>query len=187
MAETTVGEPTATLLQQSGRLNQEILQLTRATHAMRHHVATHTAGGVQWSTYTVLFHLVSGGPRRASALAECVYVDPSTISRQVDQLVKLGLVERRADPADGRATLLAATPTGVEMHRRLRASRDRMLADLLQDWPAEDVARLTELLGRFNEDMAAAMPQLLASLTATSADVTAGLTTSHPADTQDDA
>jgi DNA-binding MarR family transcriptional regulator len=173
MTQTTVGEPTATLLQQSGRLNQEMLQLTRAMHVLRTHVVAHTAGGVPWSTYTLLFHLVSGGPRRAGALAECVYVDPSTISRQVDQLVKLGLVERRADPVDGRATLLAATEAGVEIHRRLRASRDRMLAGLLQDWPDEDVARLTELLGRLNQDVDAAMPQLLASLTAGSTDATA--------------
>ena len=46
---------------------------------------------------------------RAGALAECMQSDPSTVSRQVAALVKDGLLERRADPADGRASLLVLT------------------------------------------------------------------------------
>ena len=49
------------------------------------------------------------GPHRSNALAEAVHSDPSTVSRQIAALVKVGYVERRPDPADGRACLLAAT------------------------------------------------------------------------------
>lgn len=150
----------------AGELNQQVQQLTRAVHVMRTHLAATSPEGVQWSTYGLLFHLTTGGPRRAGALAECVYVDPSTVSRQVDQLVRLGLVERRADPDDGRATLLAATEAGMELHRRLRARRNRVTAALLSHWSPSDVRTLTELLGRFTTEMAENMPALLSAVTA---------------------
>jgi DNA-binding MarR family transcriptional regulator len=114
----------------------------------------------------VLFHLVKDGPRRAGALAECAQVDASTASRHIDQLVRLGLVERRADPDDGRATQLVATDAGREMHARVLAARERMMADLLSDWPAEDVDTLAALLARLNHDLGTGMPRLLATMTA---------------------
>src|SRR5438309_441447 len=53
---------------------------------------------VEWSAHLLLRALSVGGPMRASALAESVESDPSTVSRQVAALVRDGLVERRADP-----------------------------------------------------------------------------------------
>jgi len=150
----------------AGALNQQVMHLTRAMHVMRTHLAATSPENVQWSTYGLLFHLTTGGPQRAGALAECVYVDPSTVSRQVDQLVRLGLVERRADPDDGRATLLAATEEGLALHRRMRTRRNKVTAELLADWSPSDVRTLTELLGRFTTEIAEHMPALLSAVTA---------------------
>lgn len=146
-------------------LNQQLLQLARTLHILRSHVASHSPGGVPWATYTLLFHLVTGGPRRAGALADCVQVDPSTASRQIDQLVRMGLVERRADPDDGRATLLVPTEEGRALHGRVHASRERMLAGLLADWSDDDLDLLARLLSRLNDDLTAGMPQLLEAMT----------------------
>lgn len=168
-----------------GELNAEVLRLTRAVHAMRSHLAAAVPGAVPWATFVLLFHLVTGGPQRASALADSVFADPSTVSRQVDQLVKLGLVERRADPVDGRATLLAATDDGVRVQRAMRDSRNRMTARFMADWSTEDVAALTGLLGRFNDDMAGAMPQLVDELATRSADITTRVTARTAPDTED--
>jgi DNA-binding MarR family transcriptional regulator len=107
---------------------------------------------VERATYFLLVHLVRGGPRRAVALAEEVRSDPSTISRQVGQLVKLGLVERTADPADGRATLLAATAEGRRVFEENRRRRNEHLADLLEPWAEADRRALAELLTRFADD-----------------------------------
>jgi DNA-binding MarR family transcriptional regulator len=74
------------------------------------------------------------------------------VSRQVAELVKLGLVERRPDLSDGRASLLAATEAGEGSYQARRAARNAGYAELLADWPAEDQLRLCELLGRFNND-----------------------------------
>ena len=89
----------------------------------------------------LLFQLCKDGPQRSSALAATVCVDPSTVSRQIADLVDLGLVERRADPQDGRASLLAATEAGQERHRLLHERRDRAFAVMLADWSDEDVRR----------------------------------------------
>jgi DNA-binding MarR family transcriptional regulator len=107
---------------------------------------------VERATYHLLVHLVSGGPRRAVVLAEEVHSDPSTISRQVAQLVKLGYVERTADPDDGRATLLAATDEGRRVFEQNRRLRNEHVAGVLADWPAADRRALAELLTRFAAD-----------------------------------
>ena len=142
-------------MQRSAELNRHILNLTRAMHTIKSHIAATANEGISWATYVLLFHLTSGGPQRAKSLAETVCVDPSTVSRQVDQLVKLGLVERRADPADGRATVLAATSEGCALHRRMHERRDALMTGVLKDWETADVERLTELLGRLVDDLKA--------------------------------
>jgi DNA-binding MarR family transcriptional regulator len=104
---------------------------------------------VERATYHLLVHLVKGGPRRSSALAEAVHSDPSTVSRQVAQLVRLGLVERTADPADGRATLLAATPEGRRVFEENRRVRIERVAAMLADWTPDERATFAALLDRF--------------------------------------
>jgi DNA-binding MarR family transcriptional regulator len=94
----------------------------------------------------LLVRLADQGPIRASDLAEMVCADPSTVSRQVAALVKAGLIERRADPADGRASLLAATDAGrhtIAWHRRMRGAA---VGPLIADWPDEDRETFLRLL-----------------------------------------
>jgi DNA-binding MarR family transcriptional regulator len=104
---------------------------------------------VERATYHLLVHLVNDGPRRSGTLADAVHSDPSTISRQVAHLVRLGLVERTADPEDGRATLLAATAEGRRVFAENRRMRNAKIAGLMADWPAADREALRELLTRF--------------------------------------
>ena len=53
-------------------------------------------------------------------LGERRNLSPSGISRSVDRLAKIGLVERRSNPADGRSLLVGLTPDGLT---RLRAAQ----------------------------------------------------------------
>jgi len=154
----------------AGELNQHLLVLTRTMHAIKTAAAARSNDGVSWSTYVLLFHLIGGGPMRTKALAESVGVDPSTVSRQVDELVRLGHVERRADPDDGRAIVLAPTDTGRETHRRMREQRDRITARVVDGWDRTDTERLTELVGRLAADMQAALPHVLTTIAAGATD-----------------
>jgi DNA-binding MarR family transcriptional regulator len=78
--------------------------------------------------------------------------DPSTVSRRVATLVKEGLIERRADPDDGRASLLAVTAEGHAALELSRAHRAGIIADAMADWPIEQRRCLVELVGRFTTD-----------------------------------
>ena len=130
-------------------------QLIRLLRLMERKQAQHQAehpDAVERATYLLLVHLVKDGPRRAGALAEAVHSDPSTISRQVAHLVRLGLVERTADPEDGRATLLAATEEGKRVFEENRRVRIQRIAEMLDHWSAGDRRLLAELLGRFATD-----------------------------------
>jgi DNA-binding MarR family transcriptional regulator len=145
----------------AAELSTQVVRLTRQIGALRAHITAHQRHGVEWSAYVVLLHLVKAGAMRSSALAELACTDASTISRQTTALVERGLVERRPDPDDGRAALLAATDRGRELFRQMRDERDALIADVLSDWDRTDVRALAVLLGRFTNDLEAHRPRLL--------------------------
>jgi DNA-binding MarR family transcriptional regulator len=132
------------------RLSQEVTRLVRASHSLKAQLHGRHADGIEWAGYMLLFQLSTGGPQRSSTLAASACVDPSTVSRQVATLVDAGLVERRADPHDGRAILLAATDLGAARHRAIHERRDRAFARLVADWSDDDVTTLVTLLDRLN-------------------------------------
>ena len=107
---------------------------------------------VEWSAHMVLRCLANDGPMRSSALADCLQSDPSTISRQVAAMVKDGLLERRADPEDGRASLLVLT----DRARAVLAEHDQIriehFARMLDTWSEPDARRFAVLLRRFTDD-----------------------------------
>jgi DNA-binding MarR family transcriptional regulator len=117
--------------------------------------------GVDRSTVMLLKTLVMLGPSRSSELASAVHSDPSTVSRQVAALVRDGLVERQADPADGRASVLAPTQTGLDQLEEQRRTFGLALAGVVRQWDPDDVAHFIELLERFVADHERALPNLM--------------------------
>lgn len=117
--------------------------------------------GVDRSTIVLLKALAMGGPSRSTDLATAVHSDPSTVSRQVAALVRDGLVERRADPEDGRASVLAPTEAGLALLHEQRARLGLALARVVKQWEPDDVSRFLELLERFVADHERALPDLL--------------------------
>lgn len=101
------------------------------------------------------------GPTRSSTLAAAVHSDPSTVSRQVASLVKDGLVERKADPEDGRASLLAATPAGLALLADRRRNMGLSMARMLMHWSPEELDRFVELFERFVADHEDYLPTLI--------------------------
>ena len=118
-------------------------------------------GGFDRSAVVLLKALGALGPSRSSALAAAVHSDPSTVSRQAAALVRDGLVERRADQDDGRASLLAATPAGLAVLEEQRRRMGLSLARVVQKWAPEDVERFVELFERFVADHESYLPTLI--------------------------
>ena len=78
--------------------------------------------------HRVLLLISTDGPRRVGILAADLGVNQSSASRLVDRLVAQGLVQRMADPADGRASLVALSARG---ENALAAVHERRLAAVL--------------------------------------------------------
>jgi DNA-binding MarR family transcriptional regulator len=78
------------------------------------------AGQVPLSWYDVLLELNAARGRclRMQELSDRTVLSRSRVSRLVDDLVREGLVHRRPDPDDGRATLACLTPGGRYALRR---------------------------------------------------------------------
>ena len=132
-----------------------LIRLVRLLERTRAQYQAENPDAVERATYLLLVHLVKDGPRRAGALAEAVHSDPSTISRQIGHLVKLGYVERTADPVDGRATLLAATAEGRRVFEENRRLRNERFSQILASWSDADRAALAAMLGRLAADIEA--------------------------------
>jgi DNA-binding MarR family transcriptional regulator len=113
------------------------------------------------AVHLLLVRIVTGGPARLSALAEDQMLDLSTVSRQIAVLESAGYVSRTPDPADRRASVIAATEVGAEVFRRNRVVWLAAIRDLFSDWTPAERAEFARLLGRLNESIAtrASQPQ----------------------------
>jgi DNA-binding MarR family transcriptional regulator len=117
-------------------------------------IAARSGVQVERSTYVLLRRLAECGPVRLSDLAADLGLDVSTVSRQVGRLADRDLVRRAADPDDARAGLLALTPEGRDLLRRVRRGRHAWLADAIDDWSDDDRDRLASLLDRLADAIA---------------------------------
>jgi DNA-binding MarR family transcriptional regulator len=129
--------------------------LMRAYKRAYQHFLVKAEREVEWTSQVLLSYVVNEGPLRASALAGLIDSDPSTVSRQVAQLVRDGYLERRADQADGRASLLVATDKGKASHREHCRMRNERYRRMLTEWSERDVRKFTTLLRRFTADFEA--------------------------------
>ena len=138
-------------LRTADEVGGQLVRLVRLIERVQAQYQAEHSDAVDRATYLLLVHLVKDGAHRAGALAEAVHSDPSTVSRQVAHLVQLGLVERVADPADGRATLLVATAEGRRVFDENRQLRNRSVATMMSDWPDADRQAFAGLLARFTD------------------------------------
>ncbi|GAA4575500.1 hypothetical protein GCM10023176_44920 [Micromonospora coerulea] len=90
--------------------------------------------------------LLRHGPMRLSALAEHLHIAPRSTTEVVDGLQERGLVERRPDPEDRRATLVALTDEGTRIGTAIRAARDTEAERFFGDLGETDRADLARIL-----------------------------------------
>ena len=140
------------------RLASAIFGIGKQQAALGHRMSK---AGVDRSTVMLLKTLVHQGPSRSSALAAAIHSDPSTVSRQIAAMVRDGLVERMADPEDGRASVLAPTEAGKALLEEQRRRLGLALARVVQEWPPEDVDRFLALLERFVGDHERHLPTMI--------------------------
>ena len=92
------------------------------------------------AAYGLLALLQDAGPLRASDLVARLGPGQEHGQPAGRHLVDLGLVDRAADPVDGRAQVLTPSAEGSARLARIRDVRRARWEDDLSDWPAADVA-----------------------------------------------
>lgn len=113
------------------------------------------AGGLTASQLSALASVDRLGPLQLCDLARVEAVAPPTLTRAVAALEDRGLLSRRPDPADGRASLVEITPAGRRALKDVRGARTAFLVQRLETLDAHDravVADAVGLLGRLLAD-----------------------------------
>lgn len=107
------------------------------------------ATGPQYTILAAIAEKQQGAGVGIRALAEHLHVAPSHITTEVNKLVALGLVEKRANPADGRGVLARLTRAGEAALDRLGPFR-REINDILFDGLSRaDFQAVARLFDRF--------------------------------------
>jgi DNA-binding MarR family transcriptional regulator len=104
-------------------------------------------------TYFMLTHLATHGPLRGADLADAFGMDKGGVSRQVQSLVDLGLVERKPAPEDRRAILLDATDEGRERLDAMSRSRRDRFDGRLAEWTDEELSSFAAQLSAYNRSL----------------------------------
>ena len=118
----------------------------------RHHLRSTEHSGerlLDRSGYHLLGRLELG-PLTLKQLAEAFSLDPSTVNRQVNALLRVGLVERVTDPEGAVAKVLTPTPKGLDLLHRDRAVVQQQVARVVESWSERDRSALTRLLEKLN-------------------------------------
>ncbi|HET8988426.1 MAG TPA: MarR family transcriptional regulator [Humibacillus sp.] len=115
--------------------------------------------GINRGEFDVLASLRRAGePHRLSpgALAEAMVLSPSAMTNRLERLASRGLVERRADPADGRHGIVTLTSQGRALVDRAVEAHVDTLDGLLAPLSPRDRGTLGRLLAKLDPERASA-------------------------------
>ena len=128
--------------------------LFRAQHEIfEQFSADFTRGPLSQGEYDVLL-TVTRSPEHTARLRDIttnLLISQPSVSRLVDRMVGKNLVTKRADPQDGRGSLVTATDLGARRFREVAVAHGRHIAarmSVLTTNELEQLAALTEKLRR---------------------------------------
>ena len=104
--------------------------------------------GVAAAGLGVLLRLSGDDGQTQAQLARSQRVEAPTMCRMIDRLVRDGLVERHADPADRRATRVSLTPDGRDVAARGADVVDELESRAFADLDGPQAAALAAFLDR---------------------------------------
>jgi DNA-binding MarR family transcriptional regulator len=114
---------------------------------VRRSAPTRAGAALTPAAASVLAGAIHRGPIRLSELANAEGMNPTMLSRLVNDLERAGLVTRQVDPSDRRAALVEATAAGERLHGQIRAERGRIFSLALTRLSAPEREAITDGLG----------------------------------------
>lgn len=110
-----------------------------------HHALARTLG-VNPVDLDALMHLSADGPLTQEALRARLVLSKSAMTALVDRLVRAGLVERHANPADRRSTRLALSAQAIQGRDQGIGRFDREVSRIAGGLSPEQLATVTAFL-----------------------------------------
>ncbi len=107
------------------------------------------------AAYRIARLLDVNGPSTVAEIARSLELDASTVTRQVAAMEARQQVVRRVHPEDRRAWQIDVTAAGRGEMSSITAQRRARFGRWVDGWSVDDVARFGELMGRFNDAVAA--------------------------------
>jgi DNA-binding MarR family transcriptional regulator len=104
------------------------------------------SNGLSLARWKVLEVLDGTGSIRQTALAQELGFAPRSVTQAVESLASDGLVERKPDPVDGRAKLVALTDEGAAALAAGTKAGEHMLRQIFGTLDRKQLARLNEIL-----------------------------------------
>jgi DNA-binding MarR family transcriptional regulator len=101
---------------------------------------------MSFTTLSVLHTLATSGPKRLTELASSEQVTQPAATQVVIKLEGDGLVQRRPDPSDGRASLVHITPAGAAVVAARRVERLEQLQELTDQLTSKERAAIADAL-----------------------------------------
>jgi DNA-binding MarR family transcriptional regulator len=105
------------------------------------------------ASYLIARTLDTTGAISINGLASTLGLDATTVTRQAATMEAAQLVQRRADPDDGRVSIISLSPHGRQAMRTVQLARKKRIATLLRDWTTKDRRELARLLAKFNDEI----------------------------------
>jgi len=102
--------------------------------------------GLTFNEFRVLMHTGRHPGITQKELVEHSHTDKAQMARMLAQLQDRGWLERSASEADKRVRCLQLSAQGQQLFDSLRARREQIAQELLQDFPAAEQAQLRALL-----------------------------------------
>jgi DNA-binding MarR family transcriptional regulator len=97
----------------------------------------------------IVLSALAAGPRQTQlALAQSLGLDKTTMTSLLDRMESRGLITRVTDRHDRRARIPELTDAGRQVQAEVSGARDRVEADLLTGFTADEQAQLRGLLTR---------------------------------------
>jgi DNA-binding MarR family transcriptional regulator len=130
--------------------NEKVLMaVVRAAEIFkRTHSAIFRNYGLSFPQYNILRVLDGSrnGMNNISEVSRIMLVPGANMTGLTKRLGKNGFVLRKADPKDGRVTLLEITPKGRKTLKNIEREKDRSTQTILKGFSEEDVRDLLEKL-----------------------------------------
>ena len=135
-------------------LEHELSVLWRRARSNSSKVARQVHPDMEPAAYGLLVLLQQQQEMRLTDIAASIGIGKPSVSRQIVMLESLGLVQKHADPLDGRAQTISLTPAGSQALARTQTARKDLFRTLLQHWEEEDLVQLGSLLTKLNDSYA---------------------------------